>query len=511
MNILTVEFGVILLPLLGAVLVKIAGRIQERAVPHLAVAVGYLNAMLAVLMVMGGGKSLSLFGSLYLSVVSDGIGAFVSATGAVLGALILTYSLGYMEHEKHLARYYGLTLLLIGSMSGLVLSGNLLTMFLFWLACGFVSFALVGFHKEDTKAQKAVMKAVAVTGLGNIALFSAIVVLYFSTSPHTLDIRAITAQAASIPEVPLALAAFGVLLGATGMSAQIPLHSWLPGAMEAPTSGSALVDAATTLNAGVYLVSRMYPAFHVVSGWTQAVTWVGAITLLYAAFMALRAKDLKIVLAYSSMSQLGYMFAALGMGGLLAAQFHMVSHAVFKALLFLCAGVIIHMAHTRQLDLLSGVGKKMPLTGRCFMLGAMGLSGIPVFSGFFSKDMIFATALHSGQYLPLAVAVVGAVLTFTYTWRTYRKVFCGEPSPAAANAHDARAAISWPLCVLGAGTLLSWLLIGTQSNMLHATLEHVEPISPLHLVEETFASPAFLLSVLVLAVGGGIVWSGRKR
>jgi NADH-quinone oxidoreductase subunit L len=276
--------------------------------------------------------------------------------------------------------------------------------------------------------------------------------------------------------------------------------------MEAPTSASALVDAATTLNAGVYLVSRTYRLFHTVSLWTHAVTWVGAITLLYAAVMALWANDLKIVLAYSTMSQLGYMFTAVGMGDILAGQFHMVSHAVFKALLFLSAGVVIHMTHRKQLDQLSGVGTRMPLTARCFMLGAMGLFGIPMLNGFFSKDMIFAAALASRQYLVLCFAWVGAVLTFTYTWRTYRRVFGGEPSPAVAGALDAPLAMSWPLCILGVSSPFSWLLIGVQSRFVHAASENAEIISPLYLMEETFVGPAFLLSALVLAIGGVIVW-----
>ncbi len=503
--------GAVAVPFLGAIAVSLAGRMREQAVPHLAVATGYLNAFLGVSLVLRRSFAVSILGCSYLSVVSDGLGSFVSATGAVLGALILTYSLKYIGPEDNQSRYYSLALSLIGAMSGLALSGNLLSAFVFWEICRHTSFALVSLDGGNAKALRAAKFAKRVTDASNFGLFAALVSLSLYTVPRTLDIWAIVEQAGLMPGIPLAIAGFGILAAAAGLSAQIPFHSWLPGAMEAPTSASALVDAATTLNGGVYLVLRMYPVFRFVPGWTRVVTFVGAITIVFAAVMALKAKDLKVVLAYSTMSQLGYMFLGAGVGGFLAAEFHMVSHAVFKTLLFLAAGAVIHDTHTRDLRAMSGMGKKMPLTGRCFLLGAMGLSGVPLFGGFFSKDMIFAVALKEKHYLPLAFGVAGAALTFTYIWRTYRKVFGGTPSSAAEGARDPAGAMLWPLCVLGALTFTSWLVIGLLSRRLHETLPYVKPLSPLHLVQETFSSTAFFLSLMALVGGGTAVWVIKDR
>ncbi len=504
------SFWVVVVPLLGAALVAVLGIRREKLVPAVAVSIGAVNAVVALLMVprIAGGKAFTypwLPGISDFSVVADGIGAFIALAAAVLGALILTYSLRYMEHEEGKTRYYALVLLFIGAMSGLVLSGSLLTMYFFWEICGICSFSLIGFHYDDPKALKGALKAFITTRIGDVGLMSGVLVLYFGSAPHTFDMATIIERAASgaIPAQVLAFSAFAMLLGAMGKSAQVPLHVWLPDAMEAPTSVSALIHAATMVNAGVYLVARMYPAFEAVPGWRATVTWVGAATLIIAALMAVAAKDLKRMLAYSTVSQLGYMFFAVGTGAVLASQFHLVSHAIFKALLFLTAGALIHEAGTRDMDRLSGAGKKMPVTGRLFLLGVMGLSGIPLMSGFFSKDMIFSGALSKGAYLPLAVAVAGAVLTFTYSWRAYIRVFCGEPSKALHHAHEVHTSMAWPMGLLGIGSVTSWLLIGVQSAKVHETVHglEVESLSPLYLVEETFKSPAFLLSAVALAVG----------
>jgi len=495
------------LPLLGAGIVAVTGLFRERIVPHLAVGIGSVNAIFAALLVfvIRPGKSFSypwLPGIADFSVVADGLGAFISVAAAFLGWLILVYSLRYMEHEEGKTRYYALVLLFIGAMTGLVLSGSLLTLYFFWETVGICSFSLIGFHYEDPKALKSAIKAFITTRIGDVGLISGILVLYFSTQPHTFDIGVILAGARDIPRGALAFASFAMLIGAIGKSAQMPLHVWLPDAMEAPTSVSALIHAATMVNAGVYLVARMYPAFSLVPGWTLAVTWVGTVTLLLSAFMAVAAKDIKRMLAYSTVSQLGYMFFAVGTGGLLASQFHLVSHAVFKALLFLSAGALIHEAGTRDMQELSGASKKMPVTGAMYLLGVMGLSGIPLFSGFFSKDMIFAHALEEGAYLPLSLAVIGAVLTFIYSWRSYFKVWRNEPSKVLSHAHESPLAMRWPLLVLGAGTLTSWLAIGIQSGSLEKNAHvQVQAIGPLSLVKETFESPAFLLSAFALAVG----------
>lgn len=506
----------VVLPIVAAGIVAVIGLFDERPVPHLAVAAGVLNAVFAVAMVprLGDGVSFKcpwLPGISDFTIVFDGLGGIITVIASVLGALILVYSLRYMEHEHGKTRYYALVLLFIGAMSGLVLSGSLLSLYFFWETVGICSFSLIGFHYDDPRALKGAIKAFITTRIGDVGLIVGILTLYLSTSPHTFDISTILERAGSIAPGALALAAYAMLLGAMGKSAQAPLHVWLPDAMEAPTSVSALIHAATMVNAGVYLVARMYPVFSEVPGWTSTVTWVGVFTLLAAAFMALAAKDLKRMLAYSTVSQLGYMFFAVGAGGILASQFHLVSHAIFKALLFLSAGAIIHEAGTRNMDELSGARKRMPVTAAAFLLGVMGLSGVPPLNGFFSKDMVFAAAIEERAYVPLALAVFGAILTFIYSWRAYFKVFVGDVSASLRYAHEVRPAMKWPLLVLAAGTVTSWLLIGVQSG----TLPSPEPagmteaaghaaghaLTPLELVRETLTGPGFVLSLIIMACG----------
>lgn len=497
---------VILLPLIGAVVVAITGIFREEVTGHLAAGFGIINAGLALSMIpfMKTGATARfpwLPGISDFTVVADGLGSFIAITAAVLGSLILIYSLGYMEHEHGKTRYYALVLLFIGAMSGLVLSGSLLTLYFFWETVGICSFSLIGFHYEDPKALKGAIKAFITTRLGDVGLITGILVIYFATTPHTFEISAIMENSSTISPAALSLAAFAMLLGAMGKSAQVPLHIWLPGAMEAPTSVSALIHAATMVNAGVYLVARMYPLFQNVPGWTAAVTWVGVVTLLLAALMAVTAKDIKRMLAFSTVSQLGYMFFAVGTGGILASQFHLVSHAIFKALLFLAAGALIHEAGTRDMDVLSGVSSKMPLTSAMYLIGVMGLSGIPLFSGFFSKDMVFSSALERGAYVPLVLAVLGAMLTFTYSWRSYFKVFRGKPSEVLSHAHEVGLAMRIPMILLGIGAVTSWLTVGIQSEALEVLGEGIHAVSPLYLLEETFSSPAFLLSITALGFG----------
>ena len=306
------------------------------------------------------------------------------------------------------------------------------------------------------------------------------------------------------------LSAYAILLAAMVRSAQIPLHVWLPGAMEAPSSASALLDAATVMNIGVYIVMRLYPIYRNVPAWTGAVLWTGAVTILLSALMALYAGDLKKMLAYSTMSQLGYMFFAVGVGSLLGAQFHLMSHAIFKTLLFLAAGAIVHATGTRDMDLLSGAGAKMPLTKVVSAVGVMGLSGVPFMSGFFSKDMILAGALQKHEYTALVLAGLGAVLTVVYSWSAYIKVFHGTVSRAVQSAREAPLSMEIPMVILALLTPFFWLAIGVESRQLaHAVPGMgIHTVSPLYLVEETFASVAFLISVAALVIGLALV---RRR
>ncbi|MGE5579615.1 MAG: NADH-quinone oxidoreductase subunit L [Bacillota bacterium] len=505
----SLSLWVIALPFVGAAAVALLGNHREKAVSDVALGTAILDSALAVLLVTRTGSHSQVVSRwkwpFDFALVSDGLSVFAVLVTAAIGALILVYSRSYMEHEHGKALYYALMLSVIGAMNGLSLSGSLLYLYVFWAVCAIASFSLIAFHRDDPVAKAAAKRAYLFTGLCDLCLIAGVISLYMASTPATFDLATIAEgiRSGAISASRLTFPAFAMLIGAMGRSAQAPLHLWLPGAMEAPSSASALIDAAATLNGGVILMARLYPAFSAVPGWAPAVLWIGTVTVLWGAVAAMRAQDLKRMLGYSTMSQLGYMFMAIGTGSVLASQFHMVSHAVFKSLLFLAAGAVVHEAGTRDMRLLSGAGKKMPFTGRMFMLGVMGLSGIPLTSGFFSKDMVFAGALHAHVYPALAGAVLGAALTFTYSWRAYLRVFGGEPSVELASAHEAPRSMAWPMGVLGLGTLCSWLLIGLQSEKIHETVAGMEVhvLTPAYLVEETFASPAALLSALALALG----------
>ncbi|HOA35719.1 MAG TPA: NADH-quinone oxidoreductase subunit L [Bacillota bacterium] len=502
-------------PIGGAVLTLLVGALKPKLRPAFAITAGAATACLTILTLLGAGSPgrfvIPWQGVLNdFSLAPDGLSAYIAAVAGVLGALILLYSYKYMEREEGLTRYYSLVLLFIGAMIGLVTTDNLLVMFFFWETVGLCSYALIGFELHNPEAAKAGLKAFITTKIGDVGLLTGIMVLYVSTGTFNVFEIMEKAAAGELPGLMLALAGFGFLMGAVGKSAQVPLHVWLPDAMEAPTSVSALIHAATMVNAGVYLMARTYPLFAPVAGWTDAVTWVGAGTAFLAACMALFARDLKRMLAYSTVSQLGYMMFGIGVGGILASQFHLLSHAIFKALLFLCAGAVIHEVHTRDMGEMGGVGRRMPVTGRCYLVGVLALAGVPIFNGFWSKDMLFASALHSGNIVPLVLAVITAALTVTYSVRSYIRVFTGEPAPSTAQAKEAHPSMLFPLVLLAAGALTSWLIIGNYSAGLSRSGIIHEIIGVAALISETVHSTAFLLSLAALVLGGLVVIATRK-
>jgi len=503
---------VVLVPLAGAAVVPFASLLGPRVRYWFANLLGLATAILALSLIPQTGRGTELLtewipGLVNLTVFTDALSLFLVLIAGVIGALICLYSVKYMEGQKDLTYYYSMLVLFIGSMIGLALTSNLLILYFFWEVVGLCSYALIGFYYEDPKAARAGMKAFLTTRVGDVGLLVGILVLYF-TAGRTFDIPAImkSVAAGAVPAWALATAAFGFLAGAVGKSAQVPLHVWLPDAMEAPTTISALIHAATMVNAGIYLVARTFPLFSGVAGWAAALCWIGAITAFLAATMALVEPDLKRLLAYSTISQLGYMMLAVGVGGLFASQFHLLSHAVFKALLFLCAGAVIHEAGTRNMYEMGGLGRYMRITAPCFLIGSLALAGIPIFNGFWSKDLIFAAALNGGFIGPLVLAVITAVLTVAYAFRGYYLVFCGTEGP---HVHEAPAAMTVPLVTLASGAVLSWLLAGFQSTSLETSGLHVEAMSLGTFLAHTFTEPALLLSLLALACGLLIYWFRR--
>ncbi|HHX27680.1 MAG: NADH-quinone oxidoreductase subunit L [Bacillota bacterium] len=497
---------VVVLPFLGALLVWVSRVLGGgKAAPYVALGTGGVTAAVAVSAVpwVHGGQA--AFG-----LAVDGLGFFVALASSLLGALVLLYSLGYMAHERDASRYYSLVLLTIGSVNGLTLSGNALIMAAFWMACSTLTCQLVGFNRENPDAPACAKKALVFGRASDLLLLLGIGLLYYGSEAGGFGLAEIAGALPGATSALIAPGAYAIMLAAMVRSAQIPLHVWLPGAMEAPSSASALLDAATVMNAGVYLVMRFYPVLRSIPGWASTVMWTGGLTILASALMALYANDIKKMLAFSTMSQLGYMFFAVGTGAILGAQFHLMSHAIFKTLLFLAAGSVVHSTGTRDMNLLSGAASRMPVTGAAFLVGVMGLSGVPFMSGFFSKDMVLAGALAGHQYGALALAGFGAVLTVVYSWSSYIRVFRGNPSRVVRGAAEAPLSMEIPMVILAILTAFSWMSIGIGSGELQRTVPGlgIHTISPLYLVEETFGSAAFFISLIALALGFLIV---RKR
>ncbi len=457
----------------------------------------------------GNNPAVSAIGA--MTFVPDGLGVFLAVVASVIGSLCVIFSVDYMHGEAHLSRYYALVLIFIGAMGGLALSSSLLFLFFFWEITALTSYALISFNNDDPKAVAGGIKALIMTQLGGVGLLIGALVVYANLG--TFQINEFLAQASSLPAGLLSLMAFGFLAAAAAKSAQVPFQTWLPDAMEAPTPVSALIHAATMVNAGVYLLARFYPAFEAVPGWKDAVVIVGVLTALLAALMALAADDLKRVLAYSTVSQLGYMVYAVGVGGVFASQFHLFSHAIFKALLFLAAGAVIHAVGTRDMRKMGELGKQMPLVRNVFVIGALALAGLPILNGFWSKELVLEAGLTGGPTWALLIMLVGAGLTALYTFRMVWMVFYGHPR-SNLHVHAGRTAfMNAALVPLAVAALLSWLLAGTFASFLHGSLPYheIHDVSLLELVKEIVTAPLTWAAMVVVGIGLAVgAWGARR-
>src|SRR5438034_3035998 len=345
-----------------------------------------------------------------------------------VGMLIHVYSIGYMHDDPGYARFFAYLNLFVFSMTMLVLAGNFLLLYVFWEAVGLCSYLLIGFWYTRDSAAQAGKKAFIVNRVGDFGFGLAIMWIWIAFG--TLDYVAVFKGAETLAAATATGIALLLFMGACGKSAQVPLHVWLPDAMEGPTPVSALIHAATMVTAGVYMVARSHALFERSTVALDVVLWVGVITAVFAATIGLVQTDIKRVLAYSTVSQLGYMFAALGLGAYAAGIFHLVTHAFFKALLFLGSGSVIHGLHGEQdMRRMGGLRKFMPVTAVTFIIGWLAIAGIPPFAGFWSKDDILLAAwAHGGSGLWKAVWLVGfvtALLTAFYMSRQVFMVFFG--------------------------------------------------------------------------------------
>lgn len=502
------------LPWLGGICVLVAGdqrsQLQHRLASLFAVAGGLLS--LGLLQNVSDSVVLSLpMGTVFgdFTLVADGLGVTLAIIAAIVGGLAVIFSNDYMKGEAQLGRYYALTFLFIGAMIGLVLSGSLLFMFVFWEITAFCSYALISFHNDDPKAVAGGIKALIMTQIGGVGLLIGAIIAY--TYLGSYQISTFLESANTLPASILGLAAFSFLVAAAAKSAQIPFQTWLPDAMEAPTPISALIHAATMVNAGVYLLARFYPAFESVNGWGLAVTLVGALSALLAALMAVTTNDLKRTLAYSTISQLGYMVYAIGIGAVFASQFHLISHSVFKALLFLGAGSVIHAVGTRDMYKMAGTGKQMPFVRVVFIIGAFALAGLPITNGFFSKELILEAGNELGPSWIYLIMLFSVGVTGLYSARMVALVFFAG-SPVERAGHDAPSAMRISLSVLAFGTLTTWLLAGPFSQMLAGSLPfhdlHVE--STMSIVVEVLRAPATWIAMIVI-VSGITLWYFHSR
>ncbi len=399
--------------------------------------------------------------------VLDPLSAVMLVMVALVGLLIFIYSIGYMEHDENFTRFFCFMSLFAGAMLGVVIANSLLLLFMFWELVGLTSYLLIGFWYQKPAAAAAAKKAFITTRVGDIFFLLGIVwlfsqtgtLLFYNGGAGSLEAGALAGLLAQPAALGLTAAgAIGLLIfcGAAGKSGQLPLHVWLPDAMEGPTPVSALIHAATMVAAGVYLIARVYPLMQagaLTGGTTTALTvltWVGASTAVFAALIAVAQNDIKRILAYSTISQLGYMMAGLGMGGVAVGMFHLITHGFFKALLFLGAGSVIHGCHEEQnVRRMGGLRADMPLTFLTYAIGMLALCGFPIFfSGFWSKDGILEAAQHwAVAKTPFYMLVFGALLTAFYMTRQVGYVFFGHWR-GGKPAHESPAVMTAPLAIL---------------------------------------------------------------
>lgn len=404
--------------------------------------------------------------SLEFGVLLDGLSLLMLFIVTGVGFLIFLYSISYMKGETGYSRYFASLSLFAFSMLGIVLSNNLLGVFIFWEMVGLSSYLLIGFWFEKPSAAIASKKAFLTTRVGDVGMLIGILLLFGALAERgvlaTLNFHSLQAVLpnAGLPVPLLTLIALLLFCGVAGKSAQVPLHVWLPDAMEGPTPVSALIHAATMVAAGVFLLARLFFLFELSPDALRTIAWIGAVTALIPATIALVQDDIKKILAYSTLSQLGYMVMAIGLGNREAGMFHLTTHAFFKALLFLGAGSLIHGMHTQniwEMRTKSGNIKAMPVTSITFLIGTAALMGLPPLSGFYSKEEILSAASHGPQIL-FYIALSVVFLTSFYMGRLCTLVFFNQGSKTHGHAHESDKIILLPLIILAVFSVIAGFL-----------------------------------------------------
>ena len=430
-----------------------------------------------------------------LSFALTPLAAMMMVTVSIVATCVQVYSLGYMRDDKRRGWYFAVLSLFTAAMLTLVLGANLLLMFAAWELMGLCSYLLIGFWYENEEPRKASIKAFLTTRVGDLGFMVALFAIYAEN--QTFDLVTVLSR---VPEWPMAttvVIAIGLLWAAMGKSAQIPLHAWLPDAMAGPTPASALIHAATMVAAGVLVVARTLPIMAEVPAVMTAMLIIGCATALLAAMMATVQHDIKKILAYSTVSQLGLMFVALGSGSAVATLFHLTTHAFFKSLLFLGAGVVIHAVHTQDIREMGGLAKRMKWSSAAFGIGTLALAGVPPLSGFFSKDEILAVVLHNENWGALAAVIVTSVLTAYYMTRLWFRVFAGPVKDD--HAHEGEPLMVGPMLLLATIAAIG----GAGAVRFSGLLGHEGHWPSVQLI-------AMSLAIAGLGIGVGWLWFGRQ-
>ena len=455
---------------------------------------------------------------LRLGFVLDPLAAAMLMMIALVGLCIFVFSIGYMADDKSFTRFFAYLSFFSGAMLGLVIANSLLLLFIFWELVGLASYLLIGFWIERPSAAAAAKKAFITTRIGDMGFFLGMLWLYnrsgtllfYDGGTGCLESAGLALLGASATFIALL-----IFFGAVGKSGQFPLHVWLPDAMEGPTPVSALIHAATMVAAGVFLVARVYPLFSLgaINGVTSSLTvvvWIGVTTALMAALIAIAQADIKRILAYSTVSQLGLMMVSLGVGGVPAGIMHLLAHGFFKALLFLGAGSVIHGCHgEHDIRKMGGLRRVMPVTFFTYAIGMMALSGVPFFfSGSWTKEEILhATAHWPRSHAPYYLILAGVVLTALYMTRQIIYVFFGNARAASDRVHESPRVMTMPLTALALCTIFFGVVLTPASPWLHAYLTG----EPAHFEITRLIQPMFFVSLVLVSAGVVLgIWMYRK-
>jgi NADH-quinone oxidoreductase subunit L len=531
----------VVLPLAGFAITALIGRrLGKRAgwFPVLAIFVVWVIAMGLVYEVLSGaapllpdsedshGYVVHLFtwipaGTFVVDVgfVIDSLTACLLIVVTTIGLLVHVYSIGYMSHDPGYWRFFAYLNLFMFSMLLLVLASNFLVVFVAWELVGLCSYLLIGFWYRKRSAALAAKKAFIVNRVGDVGFALGIMLIFVSLG--TLDIRTVLERIGELDETTIVLISLLIFAGAMGKSAQFPLHVWLPDAMEGPTPVSALIHAATMVNAGVYLVARTNPIFAHAPSALVVVAAIGIFTAILAASIAMTQTDIKRVLAYSTLSQLGYMFAALGVGAWTAAIFHLMTHGFFKGLLFLGSGSVIHAVHEEQdMRRMGGLARKIPITYVTMFIGSLAIAGIPPLAGFFSKDEILGESLKLGFVWVWAIGLFVAGLTAFYMFRLMGLTFWGSfrgPKEIWDRIHESPPVMTIPLILLAIPSIFLGMYLGLPlgasriSEWLRPVFEEGELLLHGEAGEPAYAlfgidGVLILASVTIAAIGLVIAW-----